>query len=33
MIFSKSGFTEKLKLCEKEEENVRLISFEDMNQL
>lgn len=33
MIFSKSGFTEKLKLREKEEENVRLISFEDMNQL
>lgn len=33
MIFSKSGFTEKLKLREQEEENVRLISFEDMNQL
>lgn len=33
MIFSKTGFTEKLKLREKEEENVRLISFEDMNQL
>ena len=27
MIFSKSGFTEKLKLREQEEENVRLISF------
>ena len=33
MIFSKTGFTEKLKLREQEEENVRLISFEDMNQL
>ena len=33
MIFSKSGFTEKLKQCAKEEENVRLVSFEDMNQL
>ena len=33
MIFSKTGFTEKLKLREKEEENVRPISFEDMNQL
>ena len=33
MIFSKSAFTEKLKLREKEEKNVRLISFEDMNQL
>lgn len=33
MIFSKSGFTKKLKQCAKEEENVRLVSFEDMNQL
>lgn len=31
MIFSKSGFTEKLKQSASKQKNVRLISFEDMN--
>lgn len=31
MIFSKTGFTDRLKEIAQQEENVRLISFEDMN--
>lgn len=33
MIFSKSGFTTKLQQLASEEENIRLISFKEMNQL